>query len=344
MTEQMDQPSGTPETGRHIPVGTSVIDRSASNLGTVTHSAPGTVVVEWSEGLASSGYGITAPDPDTLRTAADLWTEFSAVVDSPYVSARLFALSSYADYTEDADVRYIPWCHILVDRTEPWRARYPDSEESMLFALLVCYGDYVGSSYDASNYRVIKSGFGDAHPAGLLFDVGLSAHDGIGLAVRIGDPNWTLPQLSTFVDMISALAEYPVIDEDDYSEYENELADAAWGAYLQSDTENALMGYAADNYFDDWRDLHRKSCYLADPRDLDDIVRNVYYSFEENEWICETATSAVNSRHEEAVAHVIDTVFRLDPLPINDSGQIALLTYSPDAWCDRCNRPFSTHA
>jgi hypothetical protein len=38
-------------------------------------------------------------------------------------------------------------------------------------------------------------------------------------------------------------------------------------------------------------------------------IRVTYYQYEDNEWDCESATSVVNGRHDEAVRYVAETVF-----------------------------------
>lgn len=140
------------------------------------------------------------------------------------------------------------------------------------------------------------------------------------------------------------LLDYPVLDEDDLNAYEDELTDEAWDAWLRSDTLSSLDSYALDNDLDAHTDLARSACYASDPRDTDDIVRCVYYAYEDNEWVAQGATSITNLRHDDAVAHVIDTVFTLDAPAVNSPGQLPLLALHPDAYCPRCDRPFSTHA
>lgn len=160
MTDHLDQPSGKPDTaGLHILVGTPVLDASGRE-GTVTHSAPGTAVVRFSDGTEAS------VDPDRLRTADDLWAELARIAASlPSANdMSIFALSDYADAAHDPDVRYIPWRHVLSEVDATWGARYPDTDQAQLFVRLVSYGDYSGTSCDASNYRVLWSRFGGATP------------------------------------------------------------------------------------------------------------------------------------------------------------------------------------
>src|SRR5690606_3488605 len=102
------------------------------------------------------------------------------------------------------------------------------------------------------------------------------------------------------------LDQYPLIADDYHVQLEMQLADEAWDWWLRREVIDELCTAVGVASLDE---APRTPEFRDDPRDIDDIVREVYYSFEGNEWVCETANSAINLRHDDAVQHVLNTVF-----------------------------------
>jgi hypothetical protein len=173
--------------------------------------------------------------------------------------------------------------------------------------VLASYGDYGGSSYDAANVRTLNGHPGVSTSTGGVHGEGSAE---ITLGTLPGDESddvaTGIEWLIALVEMIDGLSDYPVIDESDLGEYESELADEAWDQWVERDVMSDLRGMLETVAGDDWESA-------PDPTDRADEVRTAYYSFEDNEWVCESATSATNMRHDEALQHVARTVFGLSP-------------------------------
>jgi len=174
---------------------------------------------------------------------------------------------------------------------------------------LVSYGDYHGSDLDAANTRALIAEFGDvfyrsegAHGA---VSLALAAAPGVSPFARSLDAaesvdDWVL--LACLASIMTRLVDYPLISEEVHAEYINELIDQAWDSWLRSDLLSELADLTGNE------DLH-----FDPPETLVDSIREAYLGFEENEWVAESATSVVNHRHEDAVRHVLATVFGGNP-------------------------------
>lgn len=165
-----------------------------------------------------------------------------------------------------------------------------------LVELPVSYSDYGGSDLDAANVRALIEIFGHDTFVHLY-----GPHGSVGLALPCGallpdDPDGDI--LASLVKTIDALRDYPIVDECVHSSYVDEIADEAWSSWIRSDLARDLDDYAPDGDASD---------ALLDCDE--DELYGAYYGFEGNDWVCETATSAVNLRHDDAVRHVAAAVF-----------------------------------
>lgn len=203
------------------------------------------------------------------------------------------------------------------ENRNPWS--YDDRLYPIELTLISC-GDYHGSSWDAANNRALKG-----HPG-----VSYREPNSGGMGSVFNVTTLMVGNLSTFANaqgnerpedfvdvaiewltgLVSTLEnikyDYPLIDDDIHSAYETELADEAWDAYLESDVFDKLSNLAPDEIAEESVDSMR----AADESTQE--VRTAYYEFEDNEWSCESATSIVNGRHDDAVKHVARTVFGWD--------------------------------
>lgn len=115
-----------------------------------------------------------------------------------------------------------------------------------------------------------------------------------------------IKRLRALLEALDRLDEYPLIADDYHVQLEMQLADEAWDWWLRREVIDELCTALGVASLDE---APRTPEFRDDSRDIDDIVREVYYSFEGNEWLCDTANSAINLRHDDAVQHVLNTVF-----------------------------------
>lgn len=172
---------------------------------------------------------------------------------------------------------------------------------------LAAYSDYGGSDLDAANVRALADYPGvETHTDG--FDGEGYARITLGeLPTNDGDIEDGIGWLRWLVEMMERLDDYPLLDESAHSEYQQELVDEAWEAWLESDIMSDLDQMLEDATGDDGMNEPDLRAGRADE------VRQAYYECEGNDWSCETATSVVNLRHDDALQHVARTLFNLDP-------------------------------
>lgn len=175
---------------------------------------------------------------------------------------------------------------------------------------LVSYGDYHGSDLDAANARALVAEFGDVFyrndgPHGSV-SLSIAAAPGVPPFAPPPDPanstgDWEndWETLASLAATMTRLTDYPLISEEAHAEYINELVTEAWDSWLRSDLLSDLATATGSD------DLYEPADELADQ------VREAYLSFENNEWVAQSATSVVNLRHRDAVRHVLTTVFYL---------------------------------
>lgn len=193
-----------------------------------------------------------------------------------------------------------------IDAVSPeWLAALVDSdgagtdEHNPVTVTLVSYSDYGGSDCDAANVRAL-----DGTP-GVTTSTG--GYHGEGTAtVQLGElPGGEdesiddgLDRLEHVADLMAGLEDYPLIDEEIHSEYQTELEDEAWDAWLRDD----VIG-----------DLDRVAPHEWEITDgVEAELRTAYYAYELSEWVCESATSVHNYRHDDALAHAALTVLGWD--------------------------------
>ncbi|MFE9748245.1 hypothetical protein ACFYOT_25345 [Saccharothrix saharensis] len=165
-----------------------------------------------------------------------------------------------------------------------------------LIELPMSYSDYGGSDLDAANIRAMIELFG---PDAFVHLHG--PHGSAGLALPCDQPlpdDLDCEMLLLLVRTVEGLRDYPLVDDCVHSTYADELAEDAWSAWLRFDIGRDLNDYAPDGDASD-------ALLNCDEDDL----QSAYYAFEGNEWVCDTATSAVNLRHDDAVRHVAAAVF-----------------------------------
>jgi hypothetical protein len=160
---------------------------------------------------------------------------------------------------------------------------------------LVSYSDYGGSCLDAANVRYLR----ETEAPGVCF--GSGAHGTEYAWVQLGelptngeDIATGLDWLQSLADTMDAVADNRLISDESHTAYVDALAEQAWDQWLGAAVLSAL------------RDLSH-----GNPDDFqftDDEIRELYYGYEENWWTCETATSVHNENHENAMAHVCESI------------------------------------
>ena len=120
------------------------------------------------------------------------------------------------------------WGDIVSVTAQPWGAAgriewsYP-GEPTHLELPECAWGDYVGGTCERSNWRVLK----DTPWAMEVY----SSHDGHSLVMPL---EIRIP-LSFADQMVKLASEYPIIDDDDHSTLEGELADEMWDSFAYAD-------------------------------------------------------------------------------------------------------------
>lgn len=240
--------------------------------------------------------------PEEYKRAVEVWRR---LLDNPYTHAvedRRHGKYSL-DSVEDAHLYSL----IIADGegSDYW---------SPVEITLASYSDYGGNDFDAANVRALGENFswvstrtGGFHGEGAAW---------IQLGKLPGETTIAeaLDQLEELADVLDGLTDYPLIDEETHSQYVGELAEEAWDQYLESDVRSELAELLGCDESD-----------LDDFRFSEDEIRELYYSFEDNEWNCETATSVVNGRHDEAVQAIADHIIREWRKPLIDPNQLALI-------------------
>jgi hypothetical protein len=185
---------------------------------------------------------------------------------------------------------------------------------------LISYSDYRGDDFDAANVRAIEQGYSWV---GTETD-GVHGHGEAWLQLGElpyspdGDIDWQLDVLEEFVAILEGLSEYSAIDYELHSQYVEELGFEHWDQYLGSDVlshlRDELCGYDGD--FDDFGFS-------------DDNVKDLYYNAgmfggPESDWYCDSATHAVNGRHDQTLEWIADHIVKVWRTPVYDPNQLSL--------------------
>lgn len=202
--------------------------------------------------------------------------------------------------------------------TNPWSG---DDRLYPITLTLISCGDYHGSDLDAANNRVLQGtpGVDVSEPntggMGSVFNVSTTVVGEMSSFENSQTPaDWerepaarradALMWLESLVKQMEGLIDYALLDEGVHSEFIDELAEEAWSDHLESETLDTLQDLAPADGTTVWEDTIDNAT-----DELKTSIREAYFSFEENEWNAESATSVVNGRHKDAVKHVARTLF-----------------------------------
>jgi hypothetical protein len=165
--------------------------------------------------------------------------------------------------------------------------------------------DYSGNDLEVSNHRVFLEMFGSVDG---VHDV-YGGYGTFAVAIRLS----TLADNEEIRECLSALENYPVIDEDDMSEVEQEAQNEAWKSWLASDFAKALR-----QKFDN----KKNGLNLEDIESESNEMRSLFYEAAEhaNEYfINETGNSAwidiekiIKEVTEEDLASLPGVSYRID--------------------------------
>jgi hypothetical protein len=122
---------------------------------------------------------------------------------------------------------------------------------------LLTGSDYSGSAVERSNYQTFLDAFGDlpgVHPVGGDFgSYGVAIHRKTYQLARRADADGlrdshhdTIARLAEMYETLTALEDYPVLDDDAYCELEREWQDEAWDFYARGDYLKALAERISD--------------------------------------------------------------------------------------------------
>lgn len=164
---------------------------------------------------------------------------------------------------------------------------------------LVSYSDYGGNDYDAANVRALGGTPGVTTRTGGYHGEG-SATVVLGELPTNGEGTATgIEGLAALVEIMDSLAEDgSLINDETHSIYIDELAEEAWDSWLGRDALADLEALALDGF------------EMTDGVSAE--IKTAYYAYDENEWNAETATSVINERHDEALAHAARVVLGWD--------------------------------
>ncbi|KAA9159440.1 hypothetical protein FPZ12_020270 [Amycolatopsis acidicola] len=175
---------------------------------------------------------------------------------------------------------------------------------------LVDYSDYGGTERDAANVRYLIGTPGVQTSTNGRHGYG-SAWVQLGELPTNGDDVGTGIEWLTNLIQIAQSIDAGEVDESTLGEYETELQVEAWDAWLESDTRSELADWFGCDDLDDFGYSHEE-------------IRDLYYSYEGNEWTCDSATSATNQNHDDAVEHVAETILAAWCKPYVDPNQTTL--------------------
>lgn len=164
------------------------------------------------------------------------------------------------------------------------------------------WGDYTGCDVSRANYIELQEVFG-ADRFVQIHDAYDCSSLGIILGKRYNSPedekSWDDDSLRLLTSMLTRLEDYCLLNEEVHSKLIEDLADESWDNYWS----DMRYDFPELDDCDTWVGKYR-----SDPRDNYDVVREIYFSYEENEWNASTATSVSNNRHEDAVQFVLSTL------------------------------------
>lgn len=157
---------------------------------------------------------------------------------------------------------------------------------------VTAWGDYCGSTVERSNYRVLTEDYGE-----YVIEV-LGGYNSQYIAVPASLETRNPDVWNELVEMARGLDNYPLINEEDHSLLEMEIAEEAWDAYMEWETKRDLESRLPDDMLDG-----------VDPASL----REHYYrlTHEQNYGPeCEDATSAYFPFHESVCDELAELILR----------------------------------
>lgn len=252
--------------------------------------------------------------PAQITTAVELWRRLADVYAvGAYERVTLSSGSHYTRHVAEKDLTE-EWVTALVI-SDGERVEFPADSGGYVGAYdpvelsLIGYSDYSGTAYDAANVRAL------ADTPGVTTST--DGRQGEGSATMVvgempggDDTDTALGWLRHVVEIIEALQDYPLISDDTHDEYLAELADEAWGQWLQSDVRAAVESRLGELLLGDeeaaWDAVEARETAEEDP------FREAFYGYRHpsgESWRAEGATSVVHPFQDEAVAHVLVKVF-----------------------------------
>lgn len=265
--------------------------------------------------------------PETLTAAVAVWRRLLDVAGSSLTDECGYNRHVYARDVSDE------WLTALVISDGAGVVgKNGDAVWTPLRLSLISYSDHGGSDLDAANVRSLEG------TPGLQTSTD-GIHGDSEAWLQVGefdnaddDVPTMLGWLKSLADTMEGLSDYPLISDDTHGEYIDGLANDAWNQWLGRDVESTVQSELAAAILATptlWNSLRLQyadeiAAFLAlctegatiDSDDVatividglgDDVIRNLYYSFDGNEWSAESATSVVNGRHDDAVAYVVTT-------------------------------------
>ncbi|WP_433268198.1 hypothetical protein ACQPZF_03620 [Actinosynnema sp. CS-041913] len=170
-----------------------------------------------------------------------------------------------------------------------------------LVELPVRYSDTHGSDVSVVNQQYLIEEFGAKVFVHLRDD--RDGARGIGLPVCRPLPGDDADNsaLRRLIGELERLRVVGLLDEERHGRYLDTLAEATWRSHLRAEVITALRALAPD--------IEEDRAVVFAGLDRDDLIGEAYFGFEGNEWIAVTPYRVRNGRHDDAVMHVVTTLF-----------------------------------
>lgn len=233
--------------------------------------------------------------PDQYATVVDLWQRLlDATGNDQYSDEELYML-------------------ILTDGEIDWSTA--DKRVSL------CYSsDYSGSEIDRANARTLAKEFGNF----LVHVDNSGCHSESYVELTIGelpaeDTEEGISELQRFVETVESLSDYPILDESELWELEQEIEEEAWSSWFASDFASAV----ADNLGCDVYELEE------DFKVSDDQLKVMFYEAYSEEcelsFRLENATSGYFEGWEDVAATVAENIVHEWRKVLVDPNQLTLI-------------------
>ena len=175
-------------------------------------------------------------------------------------------LRSYESYKHTGGPRGIEWEYIYSPEISAYYGDIKSDLKGKFIEVPFCtYSDYSGSTVERSNCRTFLRTFEEFSEVSLWEIYGGYGTTGILITVELYESNEEIQET------IQALFNYPLIDEEDMSELENEIENEDWNFWIKSELMDELEKQGIEYDEETLWDAFNQNC----------AAQNVYPTFED---------------------------------------------------------------